>query len=569
MFQLPTAVPLLAHTEYDWDYLAVVGHKIGKAHPDSKISMTRGKMLGGSSSANYMIYSRGVPKDYESWNRVAPGWDWETVLHYFKKSEKMEDPLVFNNSYNAMLHSTDGPVRVSRPDSIKYFENINKVYLNSFEELGIKKILEINGPETLGVTLPHFTFFEGRRSSTSEAFLIPTKNRPNLSIAKYATVTKILIDPFTKRTYGIIVKLKSGKSISIYCKKEVIVSAGAIESPKLLMLSGVGPIEELSKVGIKSIADLPVGRNLQDHPFVPLVIQGQKGIQSAIQIPLSLTELANIPTAVQCGCIKINDSFDYGNDENIIQNKYDIRQPSHQFFNVYLGAGLGAGFYYFCRVLLSYDPRFCFSLGQSNMNREISLTIIVLLHERSRGTVTLRSNNPLDNPIIDLNYLNDKTDLTSFVKSIEYLAGLAKTSHFRKVDAKVAALDVTGCEDLVRETRKYWMCYVRNTVMTLFHPAGTCAMGSHGVVDGKLRVHGIKGLRVIDASIMPSMPSGNTNAPTMMIGEKGADMIKDYYLTSEYNYDYFYWCLLFSIYLLCTNNNHEYYYRNNLLSGYL
>lgn len=479
-------------------------------------------MLGGSSSNNLMIYARGAAADYHQWDSVAPGWNWPTALHYFKKSERNEDPTLFENPRTAPYHSSNGEIRITTQNMSEYFENINEMFLNSFEELGLKRIPDLNGPDTLGVTRPHFTFADGRRSSTAEAFLLSAQNRPNLKVAKYTIATNIKIDPLDNRAYGVALKLVSGVKIVVYAKKEVILSAGAIGSPKLLMLSGIGPEEELTKLNIHTLADLPVGRNLQDHALVPIVTSGKRGLETAIQIPLSIPEFSSFPTPMQTGLFKLNENT----YEISGQSHNQDEQPSHQIFNLYVGSTLAPIVYIDCRIGINYNSRYCYSFAQPNTNSETAVTAIILLHPYSRGNITLSSTDPSDDPIIHMNYLSDERDLINLSKGVKHIAQLSQTSYFKSVGGQLAHLDVPDCEEFEFNTEDYWICYTRYTVSTILHLAGTCSMGEDGVVDSELRVHGIKDLRVVDASVMPFVPSGNTNAPTIMIAERASDLIK-------------------------------------------
>ncbi|XP_050355526.1 ecdysone oxidase-like [Nymphalis io] len=516
---IPSMFAVLAHTEYDWDYIAQLDEGIGQSHPEGKIFMTRGKMLGGSSSSNYEIYARGVPEDYNEWSEVAPGWDWNTVLHYFKKLERMTDPVVLSNPYNAKLHSTSGPVAISRPKMNPVFEKISERVLSSYEEIGIKRVLENNGPEILGASRPHFTYADGRRSSTAEAYLRPARDRPNFFVTKFARVTNVLIDPITKKTYGVSVMLNSFEKINVYANIEVILSAGAIDTPKILMLSGIGPSEILKPLHINVLTDLPVGKNLQDHSLTPLVFTGQRGIQTAIQNVFISTELDSYPTPFQCGFLKVNSSH-----YNETREK-----PNIQTFNINVGATAAPLILYGCRTITNYDEDFCFSMSKANVYSDNDITSLILLHPLSRGQVKLRSNNPFDAPIIELGYYRNKKDINVAVEAVKFMIRLTKTSYYQKIGSKVVKLKVKGCAGLEYGTDAYWRCYVVNSVTSIYHPVGTCAMGPDGVVDERLRVHNIEGLRIVDASIMPLIPSGNTNIPTIMIGEKAADMIKEDY----------------------------------------
>lgn len=476
--------------------------------------MTRGKMLGGCSSNNYEVYTRGVPQDYEEWAKVAPGWDWNKCLHYFKKLENMTDWTVFDNPYNAYLHSTEGPVLVSRPTLNTYNNKINEIMLESYQELGLKKVKENNGPDIDGITQPHFTFADGRRSSTAEAYLRRTKNRPNLYVAKYARVTKILIDPLLLKSYGVEVLLNNSETINIYADMEIIVSAGTIDSPKLLMLSGIGPKANLKKYGINVLADLPVGKNLHDHAFAPILFVGKQGLESALPNLLITTELDSYPFPLLNGLVRLD---------------YSKNKPDYQIFSTYAGAAASLIVNIGCQTVGNYDEAFCASLAKANAINEMFLTLILLLHPLSRGQVSLKSRDPLDDPLIELGYFRNEVDLYKLTEGVKFLVGLGNTTYFRKIDGSIVKPDVIACRSLKWGSDDYWKCYVKHTVNSMLHPVGTCKMGKDGVVDERLRVHGIYGLRVADASIMPQISSGNTNAPTMMIGEHAADIIKEEY----------------------------------------
>ncbi|XP_045504818.1 glucose dehydrogenase [FAD, quinone]-like [Colias croceus] len=531
---VPSLFAILAQTKYDWNYKGYLDPGVGQSHPGGYIPITRGKMLGGSSSNNYEIYARGVPEDFEEWAKVAPGWNWDSALYYYKKLEGMTDPSVLENPRNAYLHSTTGPVAVSRPDSNLYFQKVDEIVLNSFQELGVKRVLENNGPDIFGIARPHFTFANGRRSSTAEAYLRPAKDRSNLYVTKFARVIKVLIDPQTSRAYGVRVILNSGEIVNVNAIKEVIVSAGSIDTPKLLMLSGVGPQEVLEKFDINVIADLPVGKNLQDHSITPIAFTGRKGLGTAVQNVLVATELDAYPTPIQCGFFKLNQS--YSND---YQYRYDYERekPQFQIFNIHMGATLSLGVYHGCTTITNYDAGICGPLSKANINREIDHTLLVHLHPLSRGQVSLRSSNPLDDPLIEMGYFRNPLDIYKAVEGIKYMARLADTTFYREVGGEIIKFDVKGCEGLVWGSDEYWQCYVVNTVSSLLHPVGTCRMGPGGVVDERLKVYNINGLRVVDASIMPEISSGNTNAPTMMIGEKAADIIKEDYGVFNLNID--------------------------------
>lgn len=525
---IPGLLPLLQNTEYDWNFKAYTDAGIGETHPDRMIPYSRGKLLGGCSSTNYLIYARGVPQDYDEWDKVAPGWNWDNVLYYFKKLEGMTDLLLFKNPQNAHLHSTDGPVNISRTVKFASTAEIDDIRLNSFEEIGIKRVLEINGPEILGAARPHLTINNGRRSSTAEAYLKPAKDRPNLRIAKFSIATKILIDQQSLKAYGVEVAAGGDNIIQVFATNEVIISAGVINSPKILLHSGIGPHDVLSKFDIETLVDLPVGKNFHDHQVMLLSIKGKPGLSSAIQNILLATNLDTVPLPIQSGHFRISESIDsYPN----------ILQPHFQFFNSYIGAGAAPAAFIGCKTIPNFEDQYCTSLTKANVLNDLDNIMLVLLHPLSRGEVLLRSKDPFADPIINLGYFRNEYDVMVAAKGLKYMSSLVNSTYFKQIGSRVMKLKARGCKGIKWGTEAYWRCYAKSTVTSILHGVGTCSMGFNGVVNERLKVHNVEGLRVVDASVIPKIPSGNTNAPVMMIGEKAADMIKAEYGVLKSGFD--------------------------------
>jgi len=397
-------------------------------------------------------------------------------------------------------------------------------------ETGLKPI-DYNTGELLGISRLQVTQRNGARCSASKAFLRPIRNRPNLHVAKEAQATKILIDPDTKRAWGVEFQ-RHDRRYFVKAKKEVILSAGAIDSPKLLMLSGIGPRDHLESFNITVLKDAPgVGNNLQEHVSM-------SGLTFLVNDTVSLTEerLARLEPFLRY----VNDGKGpltlAGGVEGLgyirtkaAQTPYDYPDMELIFASGSLNSDNG-------RVVRKgigvtdevYDTVF------KPINSRDAWTIWpMILKPNSRGWVRLKSKNPLAWPVMYGNYFDDPNDLESVVEGIKFSIELSKTAAFRKFNSTLHDIPIPGCTHLEFSSDDYWRCAVRHLTTTLHHQCGTAKMGPvadpEAVVDPELRVHGIEGLRVVDASIIPRIPAAHTNAVCFMIGEKASDMIKSAY----------------------------------------
>ncbi|MFL5788682.1 MAG: GMC family oxidoreductase [Flavisolibacter sp.] len=487
---IPGAYSTLHNTSVDWAFWTEPQTQLG----NRKLFIPRGKVLGGCSTTNAMAYVRGNPEDYNEWAKLGnEGWSFKEVLPYFKKSEHHE---VLNGNY----HSQEGPLYVS---FAQYASPISKLFIEACIEKGIPYNNDYNGESQFGVSMLQYTIKNNKRQSSATAFLKPVKQRQNLTVRTNSLVRRILFE--NDKAVG--VELLTGKTTSekIRCQKEVIVSAGAIKSPHLLMLSGIGEEASLKKAGIEVKFPLPgVGQNLQDHVWT------------------YTSNLCNVPTANR-----------------------DI-QPVNQFKGLlkYLLCNKGPlcnspieanAFLKTDDELDRPDIQFHFSPFYSGNDYQINLYDIksfpkengfsimaILLHPLSRGGIGLRSDDPHDAPLIQPDFLQNEKDKITLLKGLKKAMEVADAAPFRQYSKD-------GLNHPVRHaTDETLMDHIGKTLETLYHSVGTCKMGSDSmsVVNGNLQVHGIKNLRVIDASIMPAIISGNTNAASIMIGEKGADIIK-------------------------------------------
>lgn len=388
--------------------------------------------------------------------------------------------------------------------------------IESFEDIGFKRITEINGPEQIGVTKYHLTQSTdpGIRSSTAQEYLLPIKSRKNFYLLKNSLVTKILLDS-KNSAHGVEIILENGEKINVYANKEVIVSAGAINTPQLLMLSGIGPTGELKSFNIEPKVNLPVGLNLMDHLFVPIFLTVDTNL---LGVNLTGPATLDTPTIPQVA------TFFKLNPYNVFQEYPDF-QLMHSIYRRNTTA-----LAFFCSYFVQYSDEACTALVKANADKDILLLFVVLLHPKSRGRVTIRSSDPKADPKINLSYFSEDEDLENTVQAIKKVISLRGTTFYRNSDSEVVDLNLSDCKDYKFMSHEYWRCYSRGMASTLWHPVGTCSMEPKGVVDNKLKVYYTNKLRVVDASVIPFIPSGNTNAPTIMLAEKASDIIKNEYL---------------------------------------
>ncbi|CAB3235225.1 unnamed protein product [Arctia plantaginis] len=375
-------------------------------------------------------------------------------------------------SESGSLHNTNGYLGVTRPD----WSHRTSEYLDAFKQNGHEILIENNGHQQLGYAPASFTAEKNIRQST--AFLKPVQNRKKLYVLKNTKARKILFDKW-KRAVGVELKSTNRKVTQVRARKEVVLSAGAINSPQLLTISGVGPKEHLEKMSTDVLLNSPnVGRNLQDHPVVPIVITRDKKFSSVIENIDPLKYLDHFPMPVIVGFAALNKSQ-----------------------------------------------------AKETKLRGALVALVAHVQPKSRGTIILRTSDQEGSPLIYSGYYTNNEDLEDLAKYVEDYVSVMNTRYFRNLKPEIIDFKVPQCQDLKFPSHEYWKCYILNLSSSHYHPVGTCAMGVKGVgvVDERLRVRGVRGLRVVDASVMPTITRGNTNAPTKTITEKAADMIKHDY----------------------------------------
>lgn len=511
----------LQKSKYSWDYYTEKTDLASKGFPKGSY-WPRGKLLGGTGAINAMIYVRGNRKDYNHWEELGnPTWGWDNVLNYFKKSQDLRNEYVFE-VFGESHHSRGGPLKV---DMYHSMEPIKTVIYEAAFELGFKEIFDANAEEHIGYHTCMGTLDKGTRCSPAKAFLVPAKNRPNLHIIKNAHVTKINVSPKNVVT-SVDFIVKDSQKLTATIKKEVILSAGAINSPQILMLSGIGPKAELKKHNIPLKADLPVGENLQDHAIVPIFFTFHKSTATNLDIK-ELADYLYMYVNHKIGpfaALGATDLIGFVNTVNDTDPFPDVQY--HHFMYKKQTADLKIAL-----DMFGFDDRISASISKGNHDQEVLCIFVTLLNPKSIGNIKLKSSDPFDAPVINANYLKEQEDVETFIRGIRILLKMLTTKTFESHEGKELHIDIPECDAMKTNSNEYWECYVRYMTTTIYHPIGTAKMGPasdpEAVVDSRLRVNGVKGLRVIDASIMPTIPSGNTNAPTIMVGEKGSDMIKE------------------------------------------
>lgn len=449
--------------------------------------------MGGSSVLNYMIYTRGNRRDYDNWAAMGnTGWSYNDVLPYFMKLEKN---LVKSSS--SYMRGKKGPITVSE---VPWKSKSAVHFVKAAKQLGIPSI-DYNGATQIGVSYLQTSTKNGARVSSNVGYLYPFKSRKNLFIRKMSQVTKILIDPNTKVAYG-VQYTKSGRTRTVYASKEVILSAGAINSPQLLMLSGIGPAEHLQKLNIPTLVDLPVGYNLMDHTA-----------------PGALTIKVNIST-LGPSTLGVQDFVDFQNGkgkltsvggcESLVFLDLENQNDMDAWPDIEL-LQIGGSIYAFdvLRDNFNFRDDLINSMFGNLIAHQTNAFMVfpMVLRPKSRGRIMLRNKNPFTYPKIYSNYFTDPEgyDLKVSVNGIKKLLEMLKTPSMRQINARLHKAPVPACEHLGFGTDEYWACYTRHFTFTIYHYSGTCKMGPANdptaVVDPQLRVIGVSNLRVVDASI--------------------------------------------------------------------
>lgn len=526
-FQIPNFSVSMQRSRHAYQYYTEQDENINKGCVDHRSFWPRGRVIGGTGSLNGLLHMKGTAGDYEPWHlEEGDGWDWPTIQRYFKKSEKIVDPFILNNQHLRDNYGTEGNFII---DQLNFTHtHIAEKLTEAYMEMGLKYLDDLNGPTQMGVGKIRGGNNKGRRVSTATAFLNPAGKRKNLYVLKNTIVTKIVINK-DKKAEGVKVISSSGDATIFYANKEVIVSGGTISTPVLLMRSGIGPRAHLKEFKFKVVANLPVGENLQDHVRIPVLVTVNTNTtqkEEAYWLKAAAQYLID-----QTGPLATN--YDQPNINAFVSLNEDKTLPDVQIDHNYFVPNTSY-VYSMCKDVLSFEDEICEQFAAINKEQELLLFYISLCRPFSRGKILLRSINSVDFPKIHSKYFSDKRDMELFVKSIKKVMKIIETPTFKSMNAKMPRIHFKDCDEFEMASDQYWECMARTITFNVYHPVGTVKMGSASdataVVDNKLKIYNVKNLRVADASIMPTIPSVNTNAATMMIAERASDFIKDEHL---------------------------------------
>jgi len=453
------------------------------------IDWPRGKVLGGSSSLNGLLYVRGQPQDYDRWRQMGnTGWGWDDVLPLFKRAE-------CNERGADAFHGDQGPLKVS---NMRIQRPICDAWVAAAQAAGYGFNPDYNGAEQEGVSYFQLTTHKGRRCSAAVAYLKPVRDRENLQIITRALVTRVAMDG--KRVTGVCYRDERGTEHRIGVNRDVILSGGAINSPQILMLSGIGAPDHLKENGITPVHALPgVGQNMQDHLQARLVYKcNEPTLNDEVRSLVNKARIALKYALFRSGPMTMAASLATG----FLKTREDLETPDIQFHvQPWSADSPGEGVHPFSAFTMS----------------------VCQLRPESRGQIRLDGPDPTTYPTIHPNYLSTETDCQTLTEGVKIAR---RISRYAPLDSKISE-EFRPSKDMAMDDDAATLDWARNNSVSIYHPTGTCKMGlgQDAVVDPQLRVHGIEGLRVADCSIMPEIVSGNTNAPAIMIGEKASDII--------------------------------------------
>ncbi|XP_017780017.1 PREDICTED: glucose dehydrogenase [FAD, quinone]-like [Nicrophorus vespilloides] len=486
--KIPGMHKVLGASKHAWGYHTEPQETWCLGHENKICPVVTGKILGGSSAINDMIYTRGNVRDFDLWADLGnDGWCYDDVLPYFKKSENAH-----LHEFDRKFHNQGGLLSVEDPH---YLSNLSHAFLAAGKELG-KNIVDYNGKDQLGFSVPQLNTENGERTSTYNAFIKHFATRKNLVVRPLSQVIEILISPHSKEAQG-VKYVHEKEVIAAKASKEVILTTGAINSAQLLMLSGVGPKEQLESLGIECIIDSPVGQYLKDHPTF-------KGLNYIYPIE------------------EHHDDHEHDIINYLRNGKGPLTVPGIEAL-AFLKTEASKDTAHYPDVYFTFVPHPKTAEHEANFDVQITLT-----HPKSTGYVALKTKDPLNWPKISLNHLSDadEHDITTMLAGIRLAQHLCDTAALKGSKLNDQPIDGCASEEHPFNSDGYWKCAIKHATYSAGHYTGSCKMGKEAVVDNELRVHNVHKLRVVDASVIPVSITGHPQAATVMIAEKAAELIK-------------------------------------------
>lgn len=442
-----------------------------------------------------MIYIRGHSQDFTSWGK---GWDYNALIPYFEKQEKY-------------LNISDH----GKVDDNKWYEIISEAW----KELNLPthQNQNQNYEALIGTKRVKLMIEKGKRFNTAKVYL--QRASKQLHVIKNSYVEKIIFDSVEEKAIGVKIRKDSGHIFDVMVSKEIIISAGSIATPQLLMLSGIGPKSHLEEKDIPCVLNLPVGQNLQDHLIVPIFLKTKEISPPSHAMSFLLQYMLN--RSGHLSSIGITDFVGFINTDN------SSKQPNIQFHHMFYPKNNNISLKGYLAGV-GYKREIIDNVIDLNKQYDLLGIYPTLLHPKSKGKINLRNKIPASNPIIQSNYLDDPNDVETLIKAIKFIHKLENTDIFKSLGIEIKDVNIKGCSNHVYDTDSYWDCYIRHMGMTIYHPVGTVKMGDdeNSVVDFNLLVRGLKNLRVVDASVMPNIPGANVMAATLAIAQKAVDIIK-------------------------------------------